>query len=305
MAITIIAVAILISPCVGILLHGTAFFLLWKKDASISMNQKIILMNLSLVEICIRCCGLARRVIAITIGFNNPVHSTFAVLFYSFLLSYLFTMATLTLDRFLQVYLNIKYDLYWSVRTTKIVLGIIWSITFLIGNSLTLLVNLQKDTYTEVLWVTQVLVNPLLSLIFLLVVMSVYAYIALKIIQTRRGQAKVTFTANELQSSRDCKRTKLPAGIRLNEILMPTILILTYILFIVIPVFIVYLEKRNILTEKVWFRQVLPFLFYVGCSSDAIICILLSTKIGRWIISRSSRKRQADISLQTARISTA
>lgn len=285
-----------VSPCIGMLLHVTAFYLLWKKHANITMNQRIILLNLSLVEISLCLCDIVRCVIAFATRNGSFAIELFLTLFYCFIQEYFYVMVALTVDRFAQIYLNIKYDLYWSVEKTKYTMGMIWILTFLLDTGLLLFINLQNESqYLHVLF--QVWIMPITSIFFLFLVIFTYTYITMKIIETINSNVRVSYRRNDLHSSIEISPqpgSKRRSGARFKDVLIPTLLISTYILFIMIPIFIFYLMKRNILSITSWFPQLMNSLFYLGCSSDAIICILFSTTFRRKFIRNKNWKRTTD-----------
>ncbi|XP_057297775.1 uncharacterized protein LOC130628783 [Hydractinia symbiolongicarpus] len=307
---SIAAVIYFTLSCMSMLLHVVAFTLLWKKHANITRNQKIILLNLCMVEVLISCSDLPRAIIYETVGSETLAYKSFVTLFYCFILAYLYFMIALTMDRLAQIYLNIKYDLYWPVRRTKYLTGIIWTLTLLLGFVMLLILNLKKDNSKSknVYKVVGDWILPVAFFLFLFIVIFTYTYIAKKIIQTKRVDARVSFRCSMSHHSCDCSleyRRKIQEKVRLNDVLLPTLLIVTYVVFVMFPILVSYLMKRNILPESSWLHQKMNPMFYLGCFSDAIICILLSTTFGRRVISGRSqrRRRRRDSHLNKSRIS--
>lgn len=305
---TSIAVVIYFTlSALSMLLHILAFTLLWKKHANITRNQKIILLNLCMVEVLISCSDLPRAIIYETVGSENLAYKSFVTLFYCFILAYLYLMVALTMDRLAQIYLNIKYDLYWPVRRTKYLMGIIWTLTLLLDSVMLLILNLRKDKSKNVYKVVGDWILPVAFSLFLFIVIFTYTYIAKKIIQTKRVDARVSFRCSMSHHSCDCSlenRRKIQEKVRFNDVLLPTLLIVTYVVFVMFPILVSYLMKKNIFPESTWLHQKMNPMFYLGCFSDAIICILLSTTFGRRVISgHSQRRRRTDSHLNNSRIS--
>lgn len=282
-----------IFPCVGFIFHGTTLWLLRKKHVNSTINQKIILLNLSSVEISICCCDFTRWAVYCSIGSSNLAYESAVTVFYCFLLTYLCIMITLTIDRFAQIYLNIRYDLYWSVRKTKYLMKFLWICTFLLASILLFLVNLKLERSQMVTKMFGVWIVPPAFSLFLLIVVFTYIYIAKKIIQTRRFDKRFSVRSRSSHASSGTKlpnRVKTQSGLRIRDVLTPTLLILTYILFVMVPVFVLYLAKRKIIPAT--FQQLRNPLLYIGCFADAIICILLSTTVGKKLTSRNPKRNK-------------
>lgn len=282
------AVFTFVFPSIGMFLHVLAFYLLLKKHANISMNQKIILMNLSLVEILLVCCDLPRLAIEYTTRQDSFASKSLLILFFCILLAYLYIMVALTLDRLAQIYLNIKYDLYWSVKKTKYIMGIIWIKTLLVAVFLLAIVNLRRNLFQHVEPLFAEWITPIAFSLYLFLVVFTYAYIAKKIMQTKRNRVGVSLSrCNESHASRGNNPPhRRKSGVRFKDILMPTLLISTYIFFILPPVFILYLIRKRILPSLSLFPMLINFMFYIGCSADAIICIIFSTEFGKRIVAK-------------------
>lgn len=283
--------------CIGMCLHVVAFYLLWRKHANISTIQKIILLNLSLVEMLICFWDFVRLVISAIIGSDNLTYESCSILFSCLILALLYVMAALTMDRFAQIYLNIKYDLYWSVRKTKYTIGIIWSMTILFAVLWLLMAFLKIEWSQGLQDIFAVWIMPVGFTLYLFFIIFTYTYITFQIIQTKRSNVKLSCRPTNESKNQSYSNVrngrKIQHGVHFKDVLIPTLLISTYTIFTIFPVFIFHLMKREIFPNSSWFSKLVSPMFYLGCFSDAIICILFSTTLGKRIIKRINQKRIA------------
>lgn len=110
----------------------TSFFFalcyLLSTRSKISVGQKILLLNLSVTEILACFCSLVTKVFEDTYGYLSFQRKLSRTILRSFYVMYLFVMISITVDRFWEVYLNLKYPLYWSKRKMKVLMAIEWLI---------------------------------------------------------------------------------------------------------------------------------------------------------------------------------
>ena len=97
-------------------------------------------------------------------------------------------MAMIAIDRFLEIYLNIKYNIYWSVKKTKITLIVALAICFL--SFIPLVVVALRDIDILVKLVAGY-IFPALSLTFLIVVSLSYFYIIKQVLRHRKNTKRM------------------------------------------------------------------------------------------------------------------
>ena len=118
-------ISVTIGLCsLGLLIHVVGLTLLHiRDDMNIYGTQKSLITALSLTEMSFLLVGTARDWILYRDELSDYI-GMFASNYNTIVLThmYYFTMFGITIDRFLQIRLNIKYELYWNSKSTKKVL---------------------------------------------------------------------------------------------------------------------------------------------------------------------------------------
>ena len=178
----------ILSDIINVILYAVAFisnaiglFLLWKVEESprFSCTQRVYLLN-----ICV--CDLVTSALYIAIRF---LYSYFPYQMYLYRMTtsglyfwYIGLMTLMTLDRFLSVYLNIRYPLVWSYRKTKIALLLL----FLVSVVITIPFYCLEERLLH--YVISLYYWPFLDLTFVVVGVVTYSYFFLKIRGIRSRQ---------------------------------------------------------------------------------------------------------------------
>ena len=102
----------------------------------------------------------------------DMLHFATGVFFY---ILYIGLMTLLTLDRFLSVYLNLRYYLYWTLHRAKIAFGCLVLITCVT------IPMFMSDTVRAMRWVPVLILWPFMELVFLLVATVTYTYLFQKL----------------------------------------------------------------------------------------------------------------------------
>ena len=118
--IVILSTSLTIFSGFAILLHVLGLYLLHKPN-SLEVNQKLYLIQMSILEILLIVCQNITIYLKIFVK-NTVFHEYASLVSYAVGLSWNNVLIMLTFDRFLQVYLNIKYVLYITERKTKIII---------------------------------------------------------------------------------------------------------------------------------------------------------------------------------------
>lgn len=290
---------VLVIRLVAISSHLFGLYLLYcSKLTKINPSQRIFLINLSISEIMLCCFGIIEH---LTHHYEyDHIGHHFKLFHWSGLCSaFLCIMIILTLDRFFESYLSIRYPLYWSSKRAKHVVATVWSVSLLFS-----LATLIYQPTNEVLErFCSLYLFPTLELIFLLVTMLTYGYILIKL-QEHNSQIEATsntlLSAEQFQQNRLKKRNMsltVHRKRRIKGLILPSAIIVTFILFMVIPdqiYFYCYLH------HKTMDNQLTTTLVYVYCTSyisDAFIYIFLShhvrktlsNKLRRFQVKRKSR----------------
>lgn len=262
-----------ISPFV-ILVHIFAIVLVIKEKL-ITENQKCLIVSLSIVEICLGLGGFIRNLdqdfLKIFV-FTTPA------------LMAMFIMILITLDRFLAVYLNIKYELYCTRRKTIVLL----LAAFLVAISFFAYVFLKNvlNPWNYRRWL-YLYVYPVFGFGFVIYACLVYLYIYKKIKKNKAQRKKMMhrFKSNtRVTVTQHFKKNKF-------KLFVPGLIILNFILFMVVPItitMIIYVtnDDENIEIDHLPFVPALytvsllidPFIYLFHMKSTKRICKRLLCK---------------------------
>lgn len=187
-------------------------------------------------------------------------------------------MFALTIDRFAEVYLNLRYPLYWSSKKTKYLMICNWILYFCICTVLTIYVGTVKNGFDDVYLVFGRYVFPVLLSLFSVTVTFTYYYITKKILHSKKQRVRP-----KVQDGHEGKKSYVMVNV--NDLLFPTLLIISFVLLILIPIVVNYLMVSKTIKGGI-IQFAIHILFYIGYISDGIIYVLLSTKPGRKIVKK-------------------
>ena len=268
-------IAIFIVPCPIVwCIHFLALTLL-KRDRNFRGRQKYLIVALSCAEI----------VLSIQLMLRGPSHYYKNILFdvavlfgeSAGTLLYFFVMTFITLDRFAEVKLNLKYRMYCTPKRTNTLLFLAFTVSFLLFLAL-LIIYLVDKTPDKIIWNSWKMflfryLLPTLQGIFLIIASSSYIYIFKKL---RKNRITVRKIINQL--NKNPKQGEESKKIKRNpKIFVPSLIILTFILFAIFPQYLLLAitEGLRSTTEgpSILFPSI-PVLYYLGWCMDPIIYIL-------------------------------
>ncbi|XP_057310168.1 histamine H2 receptor-like [Hydractinia symbiolongicarpus] len=274
----------LVSYVVPFVLHSFGMILLLTKSSNVSRSQTILMINLSLSEICLSATSAAYIVVYYYYGNQNIMYQHAVICSMAFCLPYYAVMYILTLDRLAEVYLNIRYPLYWSARKTKYCMIIVWLITLCLQFSLFVYIRVEQVNGFEKLEdFSHFYGFPFVDMVFVIIAFATYIYIMRKIRRNRKVMARMSVSIERNTdrntdgfSSNGQKLRQHPKPANLH-LLLPFLLVTTFVLFIVIPDFIFLLMYKGFLANTFLLDIIMNIILSIGYSSDACIYVLLST----------------------------
>ena len=164
-------------------------------------------------------------------------------------------MTLLTLDRFAEVSLNIKYDQHISTHRTHIAIYVVW----LIGATLFAVMSCLEGFFAvNSIGVMHLYVLQTLFLALIIVSVTTYGYIFLAIRRTKRQS-----TCSNGEAS-------------LKHIFVPLWIVLTFLLFFELPniILLLYIHIKHEMSDVMYFGAMV--LIDCGCSVDVLIYVLMS-----------------------------
>ena len=263
-----ISLTILILDFIVILIHILTLTLLTTvKQNNVQGSQKILLIALCVTELTYAVVNLG----AISFAFmemKDVYEALLILIFPCLLLLHAFLMYLITVDRFLEIYLNIKYNIVWSPKKTMFVILLTLTSSFL---SLipSYVIGLQK-----MIFFSNVYIFPILEAIFIIAASVVYNYIIKKVLQYRRNNTRLRKQLQENHKGVHHTNFKNPL-----KIFAPALIIVTFVLFMVgssvVAVFATFKKaKRDV--------KIIPFILLpAGFVADAVIYIfnLISVRL--------------------------
>lgn len=161
---------------IAVILHTVGITLLVKLKRK--RHQDLIIMHLSVTELFMCLLDIAQNVIMrnsyVTPVTSEVVKYIILVNCCLFVVPSFLIIITLTLDRFMEVYLNIRYHLYFKSDKVKWILVTNWIVGVALG---AVLITLRAVKGTSSLKIVYLVVFPCLQILFLVIATSTYAYI--------------------------------------------------------------------------------------------------------------------------------
>ena len=274
-----LVVVVLFFPLVTII-HLVGLFLLQKSnDMNIYGTQKYLIIALSLTEVsflpisAIRECIYHAFYVRHNIGLclENYMAIVLTNMYY-------LIMFGITIDRVLEIRLNIRYHLYWNGRKTKKMLQFIF-----------LILNILYITYLVLLFAQQlsslslqvfkyyyIYVAPVFDCLFVITAVTSYTYIFIKIYRNSKRQERLRRQISGKNTSRYPKTV-------LARFFIPFWIIITFILFLIVPDIMHFIDFTYKLPEKIMIATLI--LYRIGYIADPIIYIynleIVKTRIKR------------------------
>ena len=270
---------------VVLLLHGLALILLMTlKNSNIRGSQKLLLITLCVSELIYAVVDITYKTLQLLYILDTISTSFWVFNVITISLLYISVMTLLTIERFLEIYLNIKYGLLCTPRKTKVVLlsiCIICFLAFIPG----VFVSLNNPIY-----VGRTLVRftyPVFEICFITVATISYFYISKQVYKHRTKSERLEKQLS--QNNKVFHKKKLPSNS--FRLFVPTLIVVTFIFFAVVPNTLKLCFSLKILTAD-FVLQIAYLMIPVGFILDAFIYIFnikaVRLKIGRMIRSRNS-----------------
>ena len=169
----------------------------------------------------------------------------------------------ISFDRFLEIRLNVKYNIYWSVQKKKIVL--LGALVLYLLTWIPLFTLATRSSYS---FSTRLIhyIFPILVFIFLLIASFSCFYITKQVLKHRRNARRV-----EQQLQKNNKIVYDKQSPNKFKLFVPTLIIVTFLLFMVTPKTIKIFVDTGLMSE---FTYEITFIFLPnGFITDAIIYI--------------------------------
>lgn len=279
----------MISSLLPLSLHSLGIYLLRKSRNSFSnKSQYHLLVHNSISQIIFIVFGILARIVLMCGDYKKAYISLCSIQYInSFLVCY-FVMVFMTLERFFEVYLNIRYPIFWCEKYTKTLLCTLWAVACILVFGVIFYPSLDEKLLYKFCFLY---FYPSLEFLLSFLSVFIYTYIFVKLHKTPLHSTTTTkeMTKNiqpeELQKVRssmdNSNATKSLIQLKnhkkkkTSHFYVPFLILVTYFLFIVVPdaigFFICLLELEMIPAVKTY----IYFSYLFGISCDVFIYVLL------------------------------
>ena len=275
------------------ILHGSGIWLLYSVKIAL-VNQRLIILNLAMAELlsCIErivySCGRLGK-------YRNIYWLRFGFFLYLFTaLITKFIMFHLTLDRFLEIYLHMKYAVYLTKTRLVKILATLWILSASVSITLVVISITITDVITMYSHFFYIYFGIDITITFTALVTYMYFFIKIR-----------SFTKCERQLSGHLKESKRDTSTS-KKFLVPCLTIASYILFNVtgttIQMAMQFMNTKRPTDVIIILSNSAFLLTLLGWIADWIIYILLQRKIRKVLMKKccadhsGSKSRRGTIS---------
>lgn len=262
-----------------------------KKQRRLKGNQKMLLITLSVAELTYAVVNIGKLLCSLynSINLNDAF---FTLNFVAGFWMYWVIMTLITIDRFLEIYLNIKYNILCSPKKTKTVLIIAIVISVLL---LVPAFHVKKETLISF---GILFCYPMLESFFIILALVTYLYIFKQVQRHRKSTLKV-----QKQLRRNNRViTRMHFGNRF-KVFVPSLIIITFIFFMCIPNTISLFILKGFVKPEL--QGVVFILIPIGLVADPVIYIFSLKGISRSSIKSAWSANSIRISNHASRPSCA
>ena len=266
---------ILLFGIVTALLHGSGLVLLTRaKDRNVHGNQKCLIVALSLVELGLVTSSVVRESLFYATGSRKDNAGLFASIYNKAIMGfmYYFIMFAITLDRFLELRLNIKYQLYWNKNRTKntlilvsVIVNVSWIVLSCVISSYqppTMVLNIHDKIYK----MYYLYFCPVINTIFVIFAATVSSYIFFILRQNKKKE-------EALRKELGCNETITNVNLKVNKYRAPFWIIITFILFCIVPDILMLVSFVYLECFHEYIHSSSHVLYRLGHIADALIYI--------------------------------
>ena len=260
-------------------LHLFCIYILYVgRNSHLKDNQRYFFMNLSFSEFLICFVGIVKRICKIYGWKDEGTYVRFIQAGIATFIYY-FIMIVLTLDRFWEIFLSLRYPVYFSPKKTKIAIATIWGLSICFTLLLCILNTVNPKVPNDILTYFYFI----FGMVCIVVSTFTYAYIARKIYDNKINEDKQISAVTSIDGAiSNAKKRK----ILLQSLYLPILLLVTFLLFVIIPEILYFYYDLNDMQMSDQLYTFLTTSYFVAYTSDVFIYVLGSKYIRRTILRR-------------------
>jgi len=281
---------LIILHVISVLSHSVGIYLLSQirrpvNKPSIKSNQKPLLYTLSCIDILQSVLGVVSDVLKHYDCFHVANYFEFAN--YGVYVIYVLFMMLLTFSRSMEVYLNIKYELYFTKRKLKIVICFIISMGTIIGIILIILTKLNITIPPKFAYV-----SIILDIIALFVSITTNGFILCRVLFVKNKEQS---TKIHLRTTSEAANQKTPKEKQnYNAYFLFSVLVLSTLCFLLTPDLIVNLMSLGLIPISLPFYYTSLIIYACGLVADALIYITLYAPAKNILLKKISLWRRSE-----------
>ena len=273
-----------------ILIHTLVLFTLVKfRKNDVKGSQKYLLLTLYLDEVAYSIVSVTINLLSRAPNITPQIRKHLTICRRALmLLMYYLIMIYITIDRFLVIFLNIKYPLLWPPRkAVYLVLG-----SFLFSCIISIATSVIWAFYR---WsasrIYHLYIYPILAAVFLASFLTTYIYIFQKL--RKNWREKKVLQTQLSQGSRISCSTAAPGKSKF-KLYVPTLIIFTFAIFVIVPNMIKIVDEMTYNKLPRSIRTTQWVLLPIGFLLDGLICICSSKMIQQKLKRYFRGKRRID-----------
>lgn len=255
---------------VSLILHGMGTYVLLTLRSRRS-NQDTIILNLSVSEIFMSLFDLTQNILSRYVAHKDaPTNYLTIIQCTLFVLPNFLILFILTLDRLLEVYLNIKYKVYVTKSKTRLQLRVCWCTGCACA---IVIITLRVTIYKDVARYIFMYIFPIVEGLLFLFAVTTYIYIYRRLLRNQRPPTHYPSVHGNIQTTT-----------RSIKLFPPFLILITFFIFAIAPdvanlfLFYIYDEVGTNLHSNI-----LLTLYVIGFICDALIYIFLQSHIRHWL----------------------
>ena len=201
-----------------VLLHGLGLYTLLKVKINL-LNQKILVTSLALVEFVLSLHQVVSHAVklcghwSVTWEYIDTLNKWFSYFIIKVIVLHII------LDRFAEIYLNVKYPLYMNEKRTKVIVISVWAVSAISAGTITIL-SVYHYVHDDQIKLIGATFLTILDFLILITAISTYTYFFLKVRSIKQEESK----ANRLS-------THQTNALLWEKFRVPTFMVVTYLLF--------------------------------------------------------------------------
>ena len=249
--------------------------LIRQKQNNVKGSQKLLLIALCVTELIYALVDILGHICyKLELDHRTIVFYVFNSTTMTFM--YIFIMTCIAVDRFLEIYLNIKYSLLWSSKKTKIILFVGLAICCFVPIPF---IEIMLNNVFHIEDIIYRYIYPVFEIMFIIIFLCSYFYIIRQVLRYRRNTRKL-----EKQLSRNSRGVHHKQSNNRFKLFLPTSIIVTFLIFMIGPNILRLCVSLKLLCHDVGYSVsfvIIPF----GFIADPIIYIF-SLKASRLAFTR-------------------